>query len=94
MTSALRSEQIDTIKRLLKDGWTHRQIQRKTGINRGIIGRIYRGTYRTRATEQVSKDIIPSGDYVRCPTCGYKVLMPCLYCTMTQRRAACMDPLS
>ena len=89
----------DEIERLLGEGnISQRKIAARLGVSRGTVNAIARGKrpdYRARRRQRDDDFIAPSGPVARCPTCGAKVVMPCLACRVRalqasrrQRRAA------
>jgi len=75
---------------LLKEGkWSQRQIARMTGVSRGSVGAIARGTRTTHNPENQEEEmriIPPSGPPTRCPYCGRLVQKPCLACQIRALR--------
>jgi len=75
---------VDEIRRLLQEGQlSQRKIAARMGVSRGTVNAIAQGK-RTDRIPRWQKDggdfTPPAGLYVRCPTCGGMVQMPCLLC--------------
>ena len=66
---------------------TYRQIAQRTGVSRGSVSAIARGTRRPRG--EANEHLVPetSGYYhARCTGCGHHVVMPCLICAVRQHK--------
>lgn len=65
---------------LLNEDLPVREIARRVGVNRNTVRNIVnRYIFRNEHRPEVAI-VAPSGPYVRCPTCGGKVQMPCVAC--------------
>jgi len=75
--------------RLLDEGMSQRKIARVTGISRGTIGRIHSGergeTCPARLSRRQPDEYVPNGEIEKCPTCGHRVVHPCLACIVRNR---------
>jgi transcriptional regulator with XRE-family HTH domain len=87
----LKLETINRVQRLLATGqYSQRAIARMAGIGRALVSRIARGLLDERLASAETDDsdfefVEPERPYVRCPTCGGRVLMPCLLCQFQAR---------
>ena len=76
---------IRQIQELLSDGSiSQREIGRRLGISNTTVSRVFqakRKTYR-EPSENVIEE--PEGPVVRCPTCGGRTQMPCVYCRVVE----------
>jgi hypothetical protein len=74
---------ISEVRRLLAGGaLSQRAISRQLGIPRGTVGAVAAGRrpdLLPRRGDELD-EFAPRGPYVRCPTCGGKVQMPCVAC--------------
>jgi len=79
---------VEEIKRLLNvERLSQRSVSRQTGVSRGIVQAIASGRRPDYADRQPADDFSPpQGPLRRCPTCGGKVLMPCLLCRVRAMR--------
>ena len=70
----------DDIITLLNEDLPVREIARRVGVNRNTVRNVVnRYVFRSEQRPEVAI-VAPSGPYVRCPTCGGKVQMPCVAC--------------
>jgi transcriptional regulator with XRE-family HTH domain len=79
----LAESRVDQVAELLIDGGlSQRKIAQLTGISRGTVGAIARGTRPRHLRPKYADDDLyrPLGPPVRCRGCGGKVQMPCLLC--------------
>ncbi len=75
------------VKKLLGKGLSQREVARQLGVGRATIGAIAsgkRGLHGRLESSCKSKNNDHwselTGDFVRCPECGSKVLLPCVGC--------------
>lgn len=75
------------VQKLLCLGMSQRRVASKLGIGRATVGSIASGKRGLHGREQSScekgcRDHLHelTGDFVRCPECGAKVLLPCVRC--------------
>jgi hypothetical protein len=74
-------EAVAEIRRLLiENRLSQREIARQTGVCRGSVGAIASGRRPDYESRLEPADEEPSGPPVRCPVCGGKVYMPCVFC--------------
>jgi DNA-directed RNA polymerase subunit RPC12/RpoP len=80
----------EVVRLLVEERLSQRCVALRTGVSRGTVHAIARGKRRDsiHRVEEDEEDWSPAGPLVRCPTCGGKVLMPCLLCRLRrmQRR--------
>jgi hypothetical protein len=79
----LAESRVEQVAELLIDGrLSQRKISQLTGISRGTVGAIARGTRPRHLRPKHADDDLfrPLGPSVRCRGCGGKVQMPCLLC--------------
>ena len=83
---------VDEIRRLLREKrYSQRKIASRLGVSRGTVNSIATGKRsnnagRENAENAADNDLItPSGLPQRCPTCGAKVMIPCLACQIRAR---------
>ena len=83
----IAEEKIRDVETMLARGtMSQRRIAEATGISRGTISMIAKGT-RTIQVKTVDPDELPdseNGPPVRCVTCGAMVCMPCLLCHLKE----------
>ena len=88
----IEPETIQRVSRLLATGqYSQRTISRLAGVSRATVRQIARGLYDDRVASMIDDDletdlVEPQRPYVRCPTCGGRVWMPCVLCQMQARR--------
>ena len=78
-------EQYETVNRLRRDGLKPIEIATVIGVSRSHIYKIQErldGGY----LEQLRKLDEQSNQVGRCPTCGAKVVLPCLECAIQEKR--------
>jgi DNA-binding XRE family transcriptional regulator len=74
---------VERIKRLLKEKkLSQRRIALEVGVSRCTVNAIAVGKRPDYESLRGSRVPIPGGPYVRCPSCGGKVQMPCVLCWM------------
>jgi hypothetical protein len=87
----LRQELVQRIAEMIQTGkWSLRRIARELGVARGTVAAIAHGRRRERAQRTADNEDglpYPNGPFVRCPTCGHRVQMPCLLCRLRSWRA-------
>jgi hypothetical protein len=79
----LAESRVEQVAELLTDGrLSQRTIARLTGISRGTVGAIARGSRPCHLRRKYDDDDLfrPLGPPVRCRGCGGRVQMPCLLC--------------
>lgn len=77
------SWRVAEIRRMLTEGkLSQRTIARCAGVSRGTVNAIALGNRPERPVRGRDAPDFgpPSGPFVRCPSCGGKVQMPCLLC--------------
>lgn len=85
-------ETIQRVQRLLAAGeHSHRAIARLAVVSRATVSQVARGLYDERIASITDEDWDPELEepqrpYVRCPTCGGMVWMPCVLCRVEARR--------
>ncbi|MGD9127376.1 MAG: helix-turn-helix transcriptional regulator [Planctomycetia bacterium] len=81
---------VKKVVELLEEGQlSQRQIAKKTGISRGSVGAIARGTRSASDNESHEEEMLiipPSGAPTRCHSCGRLVQQPCLACQIRAMR--------
>lgn len=71
---------IEEVLRLLDQGeLSQRAIALKTGVSRGTVGSLANGQ-RPLVGKVPEENDARIGSIVRCPTCGGRVIWPCIYC--------------
>jgi hypothetical protein len=74
---------VNEIDSLIHEGsLSHRRIAARLGVSRGIVSAIAnrrRGLYGHDPFAKHSP-LVPTSPPTRCPTCGYRVYLPCLVC--------------
>lgn len=87
----LTTEKVNQIQQLLADTrgdsrLTYRRIATQTGVSRGTVAAIARGTRNVHPKAPPPEPAPPaSGPVKRCVNCGVKVQMPCLKCKLEGR---------
>ena len=75
---------VKKVVELLEEGkLSQRQIAKLTGVSRGSVGAIARGTRTNPNASSYEEEMLiipPSGPPTRCPQCGRLVQQPCLAC--------------
>ena len=77
---------IDEVARLIREGrLSQRRIAKKLGISRGIVGAVANGTrslFGMHANKENAESVEQTTSRLpeRCPGCGGRVLLPCVYC--------------
>lgn len=93
MANRVTTATIESAQRLLREGISHRQIADQLGVSRQTVAEISAGRLTTAMREQSSAAVV-----TRCPTCGYLVTPPCLFCTINppepESKATPLSPLS
>ena len=85
-------EKIQRVHRLLATSeHSQRAIALLAGVSRATVRQVARGLFDERIASITDEDLEPELDepqrpYVRCPTCGGRVWMPCVLCQMAARR--------
>ena len=79
----LNASIVEQVRQLLiEEKLSQRQVARQLGVSRSSVQAIAQGRHtrdvRPAAAEQPWSE--PVGPLQRCPTCGGRVLMPCLLC--------------
>lgn len=78
----------DTVKKLLKEGLSHRAIQEKTGVARATISNVRSGRWdagerqlrKIKEGNEYKYPSLDSGPSGRCYECGATVYLPCHAC--------------
>jgi hypothetical protein len=77
---------VETVAAFLRAGKSVRETARHTGLARGTVAAIAVGKHpqqlRPRSDEWALAVDELCGPPVRCPTCGAKVVMPCIACAV------------
>jgi hypothetical protein len=77
----LALEQVLEVKRLLDEGrLSQRSIARLTGVGRSSVSAIANGERGLVGPTPVGDLVVRSSIAQRCPGCGGRVFMPCVYC--------------
>jgi hypothetical protein len=83
---------IEQVQQLLIEGkFSHRKIERITGVSRGTIGAIAAGKRCIRPRSAgfwEDEPVVPDVPPQRCPDCGGMVYMPCRLCRTQKAMAA------
>ncbi|TWT77568.1 hypothetical protein Pla123a_22290 [Posidoniimonas polymericola] len=95
----LRPYVVGEIERLLGEGvLSRREIARQVGASRAIVDRIANGS---RAGVGVAPEAHSGSDsaellpnYSRCPGCGMRVVLPCVYCRAVAYVGRCRPGLA
>ena len=81
------------IQKLLSLGMSQRRVASKLGVARATVGAIAsdkRGLHGREESSEASDDDdlwpLSAGDFVRCPECGAKALLPCVSCNARRFR--------
>jgi len=88
----IEPEKIQRVQRLLATGqYSQRTIAHLAGVGRATVSQIARGSLDDRIAsmnydELEPHPVEPERPYVRCPTCGGRVWMPCVLCQLQARR--------
>jgi len=86
----LSRRQVELVRTLIIDGFSYRKIARELGISRETVSTIAKGEHLVDRVLQYDDfgngHVFESEEYFRCPTCGGKVLMPCLACRLRSNR--------
>ena len=64
---------------LVQNIHTHRQIAEQCGVSRQFVSNVANGK-RTLKNQRYKPFELNQENYERCPSCGCRVLMPCLAC--------------
>src|SRR6478736_2610661 len=61
---------------------SHRKIAARLGVSRGVVSAIANGRRGLYGQDPFAKHspLVPTSPPTRCPTCGYRVYLPCLVC--------------
>lgn len=79
--TVLTLEQVLEVKRLLDEGrLSQRSIARVTGVGRSSVNAIANGERGLFGAPPVEGLVVRSSIAQRCPGCGGRVFMPCVYC--------------
>ncbi len=85
----LTIEQVGEVKRLLDEGrLSRRGIARAVGVSRGTVDKIANGKRGLVGTPPAEGLLERSAIAQRCPGCGGRVFMPCVYCEAVAHRGA------
>ena len=90
----LTLEQVLEVKRLLDEGrLSQRSIARVTGVGRSSVNAIASGERGLYGPPPVEDLVVRSSIAHRCPGCGGRVFMPCVYCEAIahSRAAECVE---
>ena len=74
------SKILEVIELLEQRRWSQRTISLRTGVSRGSVSFIARRADKLKKTITEGFDINPSGPLRRCPICGHRTQLPCVYC--------------
>jgi hypothetical protein len=75
--------QVNEIDSLVHEGTlSHRKIATRLGVSRGVVSAIANGRRGLYGQDPFAKysPLAPTSPPTRCPTCGYRVYLPCLVC--------------
>ena len=85
----LAPEQVFEVLRLLDEGrLSQRSIARVVGVGRGSVNAIAKGERGYLGAHAVEDLVMRSSIVQRCPGCGGRVFMPCVYCVAVAHRQA------
>ena len=85
----LALEQVLEVKRLLDEGrLSRRSIARAVSVSRGSVNAIANGERGLFGAPPVEELVVRSTIAERCPGCGGRVFMPCVYCEAVAHRVA------
>ena len=85
----LTPQQVLEVKRLLGEGrLSQRSIARLTGVGRSSVNAIANGRRRPFRTLPADDLAVRTSIAQRCPECGGRVFMPCVYCEAIAHREA------
>lgn len=83
----LRRATVLEVRRLLDEGrLSQRKIALRVGVSRATVGAIASGKRALHGSDDPVDDDEPPRDYVRCPGCGARVLLPCVSCAAQRFR--------
>ena len=74
---------VNEIDSLIHEGaLSHRKIAARLGVSRGVVSAIANGRRGLFGQDPLAKysPVAPTSPPTRCPTCGYRVYLPCLVC--------------
>src|SRR6478736_1602374 len=74
---------VNEIDSLLHEGTlSQRKIASRLGVSRGVVSAIANGRRALYGQDPFAKHspLVPTSPPTRCPTCGYRVYLPCLVC--------------
>ena len=90
----LRHATVMEIKRLLDEGeLSQRKIARQVGVSRATVGDIASGKRALFGRDDSTagdEECLPQ-EFARCPSCGARVLLPCVACAARHYRFREMD---
>ena len=81
------SKILEVIELLEQRRWSQRTISIRTGVSRGSVSFIARKADKLKKMIIDGFEIKPSGPVCRCPDCGYKTQLPCVYCEVKKYMA-------
>jgi hypothetical protein len=74
---------VNEIDSLVREGaLSQRKIAIRLGVSRGVVSAIANGRRGLYGQDPFAKHspLVPTSPPTRCPTCGYRVYLPCLVC--------------
>ena len=78
----LTKTEVDRILKLLDEGQTKTEVAGQFGISQTAINSILDGRHPLSPFREKKPKAVST--YQRCPSCGAKVLAPCMACAMTR----------
>lgn len=84
--------EIERIQKLHTEGFSQRQISRRTGFARETVRRVLKGRHRRLGQAEAAEP--QAGEVARCRDCGGLVMMPCLACRVRSEAIAKSPHLS
>jgi transcriptional regulator with XRE-family HTH domain len=83
---------VDEVRRLLATGkYSQREVSKMTEVSRGTVNKIAQGKRSDQVPARKAEERgLFEGPIERCPECGGRVYMPCLFCQA--RRLALKNP--
>lgn len=73
------------IQELLSTGkYSQREIGRRLGVSNTTVSHVFQAKRKTYTDASEYRVEEPEGPVVRCPVCGGKTRLPCVYCRVTE----------
>ncbi len=67
---------------LLASGLSLKEVEKRTGVNRGTLSKVKRGIYRWPMGDETKNVLFDPKSKARCRNCGALVFLPCIACEL------------